>query len=159
LEPLSYIQTKEIMESHTKYYNVFQINTFTTFVIIIISIFLYLWYEFKSIPRKLIVKYVKPKEETPKSTEILNDLPNQINIEENVMAKLNRWGSDISIAPHTRMYMSTHPHKHAHITQSPSRYPLRNKNTNFIVNKPMENYRTISKTEENYHETQNHSLG
>jgi len=45
---------------------------------------LYLWYKFKSIPRKLIIKYVKSKEETPKGTEILNDLPNQINIEENV---------------------------------------------------------------------------
>jgi len=73
---LSYIQTKEILESHTKSYNVFQIITLTTFVIIIISILLYLWYKFKSIP--------KTKEETPKGTEILNDLPNQINIEENV---------------------------------------------------------------------------
>jgi len=85
LEPLSYIQTKEIIESHTKYYNVFQTITLTTFVIIIISILLYLWYKFKNIPRKLIVKYIKPKEETPKSTEIVNDLPNQINIEENIM--------------------------------------------------------------------------
>jgi len=85
LEPLSSIQTKEIIESHTKYYNVFQTITLTTFVVIIISIFLYLWYKLKSIPRKLIVKYVQPKEETPKSTEIVKDLPNQINIEENVM--------------------------------------------------------------------------
>jgi len=82
---LSYIQTKEIIESHTKYYNVFQTITLTTFVIIVISILLYLWYKFKSIPRKLIVKYVKSKEETPKGTEIVNDLPNQINIEDNVM--------------------------------------------------------------------------
>jgi len=85
LEPLSYIQTKEVIELHTKYYNVFQIITLTTFVIIIISILLYFWYKFKSIPRRLIVKYIKPKEETPKSTEFVNDLPNQINIEENVM--------------------------------------------------------------------------
>jgi len=82
---LSYIQTKEIIESHTKYYNVFQTITLTTFVIIVISILLYLWYKFKSIPRKRIVKYVKSKEETPKGTEIVNDLPNQINIEDNVM--------------------------------------------------------------------------
>jgi len=46
---------------------------------------LYLWYKFKSITSKLIVKYVKSKEETPKGTEIAYDLPNQINIEENVM--------------------------------------------------------------------------
>jgi len=85
LEPLPYIQTKEIIESHTKYYNVFKIITLTTVVIIIISILLYLWYKFKSIPRKLIVKHVKPKQETPKSTEIVNDLPHQIIIEENVM--------------------------------------------------------------------------
>jgi len=45
---------------------------------------LYLWYKLKSIPRKLIVKFVKSKEETPKGTEIVNNLPNQINIEENV---------------------------------------------------------------------------
>jgi len=61
LEPLSYIQTKETIESHEKYYNVFQIITLTTFVIIMISILLYLWYNFKSIPRKLIVKYEKTK--------------------------------------------------------------------------------------------------
>jgi len=56
--------------------------------------------------------------------------------------------SDISIVPHTPMYMSTHPHIHAHIMQSPSRHPLRNKNPNLIVNKPMENYRTKGKPEE-----------
>jgi len=66
--------------------------------------------------------------------------------------------SGISIAPRTPMYMSTQPHIHAHNTQSPSGHPLRNKNINLIVNKPMENYQTISKPEENYHETKNHSL-
>jgi len=66
LEPLSYIQTKEIIESHKKYYNVLQTITLTTFVINIISILLYLWFKFKSILRKLILKYIKPKEETPK---------------------------------------------------------------------------------------------
>jgi len=95
---------------------------------------LYLWYKFKSIRRKLIVKHVKPKEETPKSTEIVNDLPHQIIIEENVMLypRLSAWGqakfnglvSKIFIAQQTPMYMSTHPHIHAHITQSPSRHLL-----------------------------------
>jgi len=42
LEAWSYIQTKEIIKSHTKYYNAFQIITLTTFVIIIIIILLYL---------------------------------------------------------------------------------------------------------------------
>jgi len=37
LEPLSYIQTKEIIGAHTKYNNVFQTITPTTFVITIIS--------------------------------------------------------------------------------------------------------------------------
>jgi len=62
LEPLSYIQAKEIIESHTKYYNVFQTITLTTFVIIIISILLYLWYKFKNILRKLIVNYLIKKQ-------------------------------------------------------------------------------------------------
>jgi len=61
--------------------------------------------------------------------------------------------SDITIVPHTPMYMSTHLHIHAHITQSPS-----NKKYKPKFNKPTKNYRTISKPEENYHETKNHSL-
>jgi len=40
-EPLFYIQTKEIIESHTKYKIVLQTITLTTFVIINISILLY----------------------------------------------------------------------------------------------------------------------
>jgi len=32
--------------------------------------------------------------------------------------------------------------------QLPSRHPLRNKNPNLVVNKPMENYRTKGKPEE-----------
>jgi len=60
--------------------------------------------------------------------------------------------------PRTPMYMSTHPHIHTHVMQLPSRHLLRNKNPNLIVNKPMENYQTISNPEENYPETKNHSL-
>jgi len=56
------------------------------------------------------------------------------------------------------MYMSTHPHINAHIMQSPSRHPFRNKNPNLIVNKPMENYRTKGKPEENFHEAKNQTL-
>jgi len=62
------------------------------------------------------------------------------------------------LRPRTPMYMSTHPHIHTHIMQSPSRHLLRNKNPNLIVSKPMENYQTISNPEENYPETKNHSL-
>jgi len=49
------------------------------------SLLLYLLYTFKSIQRKLIVKYVKSKKETSKSTEVVNDVPNQINTEEYVI--------------------------------------------------------------------------
>jgi len=91
------------------------------------SLLLYLLYTFKSIQRKLIVKYVKSKKETSKSTEVVNDVPNQINTEEYVIlyptlctwgqAKFKGWGSDISIAPHNSMYMSTHPHTQLHQTK------------------------------------------
>lgn len=55
LEPISYLQTKEIINQHTKYNSVFQTITIITFVIIILSITLYLIYKLKIVPQKLII--------------------------------------------------------------------------------------------------------
>lgn len=64
LEPINHLQTREMIESHVKHYNFFQIICITTFVIMIISLTLYVAYKFKNIPKKIIVKYRKQKEHT-----------------------------------------------------------------------------------------------
>lgn len=71
IEPISYLETKEIINSYVKHYTTFQIICITSFAITIISLILYLVYKFKSIPKKLIVKY--KKEEQPIQDQIVND--------------------------------------------------------------------------------------
>lgn len=72
LEPISYLQTKEIINQHTKYNSVFQTITIITFVIIILSITLYLIYKLKIVPQKLIINVNNTKKtrfRNPKSSD------------------------------------------------------------------------------------------
>jgi len=78
LEPLSYIQAKEIVQQQTKHYNIFQVITLTTLIIIVIILVLYFSYKYKSIPRKIIVKYKKQTETIPQSNNVqLNPISNE----------------------------------------------------------------------------------
>lgn len=70
LEPLSYLNAKEIIKEHTNTYNTLQIITLTILAIIILTLILYFIYKYKGIPKKLIVKY---KKENPQQIEQQNN--------------------------------------------------------------------------------------
>jgi len=69
LEPLEYIQAKEIIQQHNQTNNIFQIIILTTLIIIIIIVILYFIYKYKTLPQKLIVKF---KNQTLKNENIIS---------------------------------------------------------------------------------------
>jgi hypothetical protein len=77
LEPLEYIQAKEIIEQHAQTNNIFQIIIITALAIIIVLALMYFIYKYKTIPQRLIVKFrnSNPENETIVKPEVENVVP------------------------------------------------------------------------------------
>lgn len=70
LDTLQYIQAKEIFETKTK--NTFQTILITSIIVLIIII-LYFIYKYKSIPKKIIIKFKKQVSTPTETPNIVNN--------------------------------------------------------------------------------------
>lgn len=78
IEPISYLQTKQIVLENTKYNKVFNIITSTTFVITLLGIILFTIVKLKLIPKRITIRHeatIKSKNSTPEEQLPAENIP------------------------------------------------------------------------------------
>jgi len=76
LDPISYIQAKEIFFEQNKENQIYKIIVIVTLGLLILSISLYLLYKFKEIPKRILIKYNNTKGDDPTiDSQELQEIP------------------------------------------------------------------------------------